>query len=268
MLKRSHYISLGLVAVLALVVLNLPARTSARLKLAIGSLFLPLLGLVGVSQQATVKAADAITTRAELETQNEALRRENQQLRVQGLPAAELARENERLRQLLRWQQQRPQWKLKLAHVLLRDPANWWRTVRIDLGSRDGLRENMPVLTMEGLVGRVQAVAHADATVVLLGDPKCSVAARVENETRDAGVLGTSGPFDASLVDLSFLPRSSLLKAGQNVVTSGEGGIFPKGIPIGRVMDWQPAEFGLYTQARVKLNANLASLEELWVMVQ
>lgn len=268
MLKRSHYISIGVVALLVLVLFNLPPRTVSRLKLAVGSLFLPLLGLVGVSQQATVKAADAITTRAELERLNESLRRENAQLRVQGQQTAELARENDRLRQLLAWQQKRPQWKLKLAHVLLRDPANWWRTVRIDVGSRDGVKENMAVLTMEGLVGRIHSVNLTDATVVLLGDPKCSVAARVENEARDAGVLGASGPFDASLVDLSFLPRSANFKAGQNVVTSGEGGIFPKGVPIGRLMDWQPAEFGLYTQARVKLNANLASLEELWVILQ
>ncbi len=46
-------------------------------------------------------------------------------------------------------------WKLKLANVILRDPANWWRTLQIDLGSRDGVRENLPVLTPDGLVGRV-----------------------------------------------------------------------------------------------------------------
>ena len=267
MFKRSYYISIGLVALLALVVFNLPSRTTARLKLAISSLFVPLFGLVGASQQATAKAADAIMPRAELEKSNEALRRENQQLRVQGLQVTEIARENDRLRQLLGWQQRRPQWKLKIAHVLMRDPANWWRTLRIDLGSRDGVRENMPVLTPDGLVGKIQAVTFTDATVVLLGDPKCSVSARVESENRDAGVLGTSGPFDASLVEMNYLPRSANLKSGQKVVTSGEGGVFPKGIPVGQVMDWRPAEFGLYTQARVKLNANIASLEELWVML-
>lgn len=266
MFKRSHYIAIGLVALLTLVVLNLPSRTAARLKLAVGSLFLPLFGLVGVSQQATTKAADAITPRGELEKQNEALRRENDRLRVLALQVTELTRENDRLRQLT-GQKIRSQWKLKLAHVSMRDPANWWRTVQIDLGSRDGVTENRPVLTAEGLVGRVQSVGLTHSQVVLLGDPKCSVAARVSNETRDAGVLGTSGPFDTSLVEMSYLPRNAALKSGQEVVTSGEGGIFPKGIPIGRIMDWQPAEFGLHTEARVKLNVNIAALEELWVLL-
>jgi len=268
MLKRSHYITLGLVAVLALVVFNLPGRTAARLKLAVGSLFLPLFGLVGASQQTIAKASDALLPRRELEKQNETLRRENQQLKVQSLQLAELARENDRLRQLIGWQTTRPQWKLKFARVVMRDPANWWRTVQIDLGSRDGLRENQPVLTTEGLVGRILSVSFDHAQVVLIGDPKCNVAARVENETRDAGIVGVSGPFDTSLIDMGFLPPRANLKAGQAVVTSGEGGIFPKGIPIGRIVDSRPAEFGLSTEARVKLNANLSGLEEMWVMMQ
>ena len=73
---------------------------------------------------------------------------------VQALQAAAIARENDQLRALLGWQRQAP-WKLKLANVVMRDPANWWRTVQIDLGSRDGVRENLPVLTADGLVGRV-----------------------------------------------------------------------------------------------------------------
>ena len=50
-------------------------------------------------------------------------------------------------------------------------------------------------------------------------------------------------------------------------LTINEGGIFPKGVPIGRILDWRPAEFGLYTEARVKLNASLSGLEEMWVML-
>lgn len=267
MLKRSHYIALGLVAVLALVVFNLPGRTAARLKLAVGSLFIPLFGLLGASQQAVAKASDAMLPRSELEKQNETLRRENQQLRVQNLQLAELSRENDRLRQLIVWQKTRPQWKLKFARVVMRDPANWWRTVQIDLGSRDGVRENQPVLTTEGLVGRIHTVSFDHAQVVLIGDPKCNVAARVKNETLDAGIVSAGGPFDTSLIGMDYLPPRANLKAGQEVVTSGDGLIFPKGIPIGRIVDWRAAEFGLYTEARIKLNASLAGLEEVWVML-
>ncbi len=265
MLKRPHYIALGLIVLLVLVLLNLPGHTSARLKLAISSLFLPLFGLAGATQQVAGQAGNAVVPRSVLLRENETLQRENEKLRVQALQEAETAKENARLRQLLGWQQKVP-WKLKLANVVLRDPANWWRTVEIDLGSRDGMRKNLPVLTTDGLVGRIASVSFTHSQVVLLGDPNCRAAALVENNTRDAGIINVSGPFDGSFVTMSYLPTSANVKPGENVVTSGLGGIFPKGIPVGKIVDAEPVDYGLYVEARVKLNANLSGLEEVWVL--
>jgi rod shape-determining protein MreC len=148
----------------------------------------------------------------------------------------------------------------------MRDPANWWRTVQIDLGSRDGLRENLPMLTAEGLAGRVSSVGLTRSQVVLIGDPNCRVSAIVENPAHDMGIVSASGPLDASLVNLTYLSGSASLKPGQNVITSGLGGVFPKGIPVGQVVDSRPVEFGLYTEARVKLSANLGALDQVWVL--
>ena len=264
MLKRLHYIALGLVVLLTLVILNLPSQTSARFKQGIGSLFLPLFGLASSSQQLAGTAGDAVVPRRELLKLNDGLRRENQQFRLQALQAQETASENARLRQLVGWQRQTT-WKLKLARVVLRDPANWWQTVQIDLGSRDGLRVNLAVLTTDGLVGRISSVSLTRSQVVLLGDPNCKVSARVENETRDTGVIGPSGPLDTAFVVLGYLSRNANLKPAQNVATSGEGGIFPRGIPIGKIVDVEAADSGLRT-ARVRLAANLNALDEVWVM--
>src|SRR5262249_52980098 len=149
---------------------------------------------------------DAITTRKELLKENDALRRENQDLRVQAMQGQETTRENARLRQLIAWKQTKA-WKMKLAKVVVRDPSNWWRTVQIDKGSLDGLSNNLPVLTPDGLVGRVSAVGPASSTVVLIGDRNCKVAAKVV-ETGDTGVLGSTDPLDNSLVALGFLNKS------------------------------------------------------------
>jgi rod shape-determining protein MreC len=267
MLRRPHYIALGLIVLLTLILLNLPDQAAARLKLGIGGLFLPLYGLTGGAHQVATKAADQLLTRRELLRQNEDLRRENQQLQLQLLQVEQIRRENTRLRQLLSWQPQQP-WKLKLARVVLRDPANWWRTLQIDLGSRDGLRTNMPVLTADGLVGRLASVSLTHAQVVLVGDPNCKVAARVENDTHDVGVIGNGSPLDPELVEMDYVSRAANLKPGQIVRTSGEGGVFPAGLPIGKILDWQSVEYGLATVARVKLAAKLDLLEEVWVKVE
>jgi len=80
------------------------------------------------------------------------------------------------------------------------------------------------------------------------------------------GVLTPGGPLDSSLVQLGYLASSANLKPGQDVLTSGLGGIFPRGIPIGKIVDVQTVEYGLATEASVKLNANLGALEQVWVM--
>jgi rod shape-determining protein MreC len=265
MFKQKNYLALGAVVLVAIILLSLPSRVTSRLKMAVGSWFLPLFGLASAGQQLPADLADSVLTRHELLKQVDSLRRENQQLRSQAVQSLAIARENDQLRNLLGWQRQSP-WRLKLANVVMRDPANWWRTVQIDLGSRDGLRENLPVITSAGLVGRVSSVSLTRAQIVLIGDPNCRVSATVENPARDIGVIVASGPVDTSLVDLTYLASSANLKPGQSVVTSGLGGVFPKGIPIGQVVDSRSVEFGLYTDARVKLNANLGSLEQVWVL--
>ena len=78
------------------------------------------------------------------------------------------------------------------------------------------------------------------------------VAARIENEAGDAGIIGASGPLDSEFVEMSYLSKNAYIKPGQIVKTSGDGGIFPKDIPVGKVADSRPAEYGLATVARVK----------------
>jgi len=248
-----------------MLVLNLPAGASSHLKRGVGSLFLPLFGLVSATQQIPGKAIDELTPRSVLLKEIETLRAENQQLKVQQLQANATAQENNSLRAAVGWQQQQP-WKLKLARVVLRDPANWWRTVWIDVGTVNGVHDNCPVLTSDGLVGRIFSAGYMRSQVVLLGDPNCRVSARVANPAHDIGILTASGPLDNSLLNLTYLSSSAVVKSGEQVVTSGEGGIFPAGISIGQIVDAQQEEFGLYTEARVKLSANLGALNQVWVL--
>jgi rod shape-determining protein MreC len=267
MFKQKNYLALGAVILVALLLFSLPPKATGRLKLAIGSLFLPLLGLASTAQQLPVAAADAVLSRRELLQLTENLRRENDQLKVLALQTAAAFRENDQLRAALERQRKLP-WKLKLANVILRDPANWWRTIEIDLGSRDGITNNLPVLTAEGLVGRVSSVWPAHSQVVLLSDPNCKASALVENQAHDTGIISASGPLDNSLVELTHISSGANLKPGQSVVTSGLGGIFPKGIPIGLVAEnARSVEFGLYVETRVKLSANLGALEQVSVLM-
>jgi rod shape-determining protein MreC len=269
MLDRPHYIALGVVVLLTGILLNLPARASNQFKLAVGGLFLPLFGLAGSVNGFTQQAANALTPKRALVSEVEKLARENQELKLRLMQAEESLRQNERFRQLLAYQQ-RATWKLKLAQVVGRDPANWWRTLHIGLGSGDGMKVDLPVVSPEGLVGRIAAVELGRSRVVLVGDRKCGVSALVK-ETGETGVIQPqpAAVLDPSMVTLAYLPPRSGIKPGHTIITSGvEGGLFPKGIVIGTVVDTQPADNQLYLEARVKLATDTSRLEEVFVIVQ
>jgi len=267
MFKRPHYIAFGLVGLLTLIVLTLPNNTANQIKLAVGSLFLPFFGLAKSSHQLAAQAGEAVTPRAELVRQNEQLRRTNQWLELRAMQADALRHENDGLRQQLHWQA-RAAWKLKLASVVARDPANWWLTIQIDLGSRDGVKTNAPVLTPEGLVGRVYAVGPASSQVMLLGNPNCRVSAMSEIGGAAGIIVGAASPLENSILTMSYLSSENNLKPGQMIVTSDAGGTFPKGVVIGQAFEApHPVEFGLYSEVRVKLAVDLGALEEVWVLM-
>jgi rod shape-determining protein MreC len=259
---------LGIVVLVTLVVLKLPARTTTQLKLAISGLFLPFFGLATSTEKLAEKTGDRLAPRATLLAQIGQLQNENQELKLRLAQYDTANKENARLRLYYAWEKQAP-YKCKLARVIGRDPANWWRTLRIDKGTRDGVAVNSAVLTPDGLVGRVSEAGFAHAQVVLLGDPNCRVAVLVD-ESRDHGIIApaTSSPVDPALVDLSYLPRQSQLRAGQRIVTSGEGGIFPPGILVGYLVDFRSVGYGLYQEARVKLAVRMNALEEVFVKTQ
>ena len=272
MRKRQYYMTVGVVLLVVLVVLNLPEQTAGKLKLAIGGLFLPLFGAAGSAQNLLRETGHTLAPRSTLLAQIEELRKENQQLREQLMQAQEAWRENALLRQALNWQRRVP-WPLKLARIVGQDPANWWRTAIIDVGSHQGIHSNMTVLSAEGLVGRVTEVAIDRSRVVMVGDPNCRFSAQVQ-DPHDKSVVAkgiiwpSASSLDRLLVDLVFLPSGSLLRPGQPVVTSGDGGFFPKGVAVGQIVDVRTNDYGLSLEARVKLSANLDRLEQVWVMMQ
>jgi rod shape-determining protein MreC len=260
------------VVLLVVVLLTLPSRTADRMKLAISGLFLPLIGLAASSHGATAKAADTLADRQDLLKTNAALRAINQSLTLQLQTATNVLRENEQLRQMLNFRRQRASWNIVPARVILRDPETWWRSVWIDLGSQTpGVRVDLPVLTAEGLAGKVVNVGTARSQVVLLGDPALRVAVLV-GTNRFNGTLraGSAGALQNNMLvveNLFGVSADKTVRPGDEVVTWGVGGVFPANIPVGRVVDVPEKDYGAATEARVRLSANLDALENVWVMI-
>jgi len=267
MRARSYQYAFGIIIVLTVVLLNLPPHTADRVKTVAGHFFLPLFGAKKGIEYTGGTVVDASLPRSALLQQIEILQHTNDVLTMQLQQSRGAALENVRLRAQLELRN-RPAAQMQLARVVGRDPANWWRTIHVDMGIEDGVAVDQPVWVRDGLVGRVRHAGPKHAQVALLGDPTCRVSVKVK-ETGETAIL-TAGPFtsfDPSQVNLSFLPSDTAAVPGHQIVTSGLSDIFPADIPVGTILEVEKSPGSVQTTARVKLAVDSSRLSEVWMVM-
>ena len=197
--------------------------------------------------------------------QNQLLRSEVEQLRVQNVQANEYAAENIRLRELLAYTQSARQFDLVMARVIGREPTTWTRMIVIDRGTQHGIQKNMAVVTARGLVGTVTDAGPISSKVQLILDPRAAAGALVQR-SRVAGVVkGT--PDDAMHPRMVNVPKSQDMAVGDILVTSGFVGIYPKGIMIGTVSAVKNDSGGLLHYAVIEPATDFQRLEDVAVIV-
>ena len=177
----------------------------------------------------------------------------------------ELQKENQRLSELLEYKQTQTNYQFKVAGIVAKDPGIWFETFTINVGSNDGVAVDMPVVTSDGVVGRIEEVGMNWSKVMTIIDGRSGISSNIER-TRDVGTVRgrmESEPSDP-LLDMDFLPIDTDIKVGDNVLTSGMGGIYPKGLTIGQVVE--VGEQGNQKKVVVKSAVNFRNLEEIMVM--
>jgi rod shape-determining protein MreC len=148
--------------------------------------------------------------------------------------------------------------------VIGEDSSAWFRTLVVDRGSADGLLEGMPVLAAGGVVGRLVKVAPHSSRVLLLTDHASAIAALVQR-SRARGVVRGAGNGRCSM---EFTVKDEDVKVGDTVISSGIGGVFPKGLPIGEVTMVKKGEYGVFQTIEVRPTVNLGRLEEMLVLTR
>jgi len=173
--------------------------------------------------------------------------------------------ENARLSQALKFKQETP-FHVLAAKIIRRQPSTWWQTVTINRGEKQGVGVQLPVLSPEGLVGKVDASSENTSTVILLSDEKCQVSAKVEG-TPEIGILsGLRGRADDKpVLRLSYLSKNAKIKPGSLVFTTGRGGLFPPDILLGTIKSFDPGP--LYGEALVTPAVDFATLQTVFVKI-
>jgi len=218
----------------------------------------PLLEFQNYTNQLLKTTLTSFAEWPRLRQENRALRAELQKRKAALVGYEEMKREKERLGALLQLKET-SHTNGRAARVLARDPSHWSRFIMINKGSHDGVRKNTILVHPDGLVGKVIASGSRSARAILLIDGESRVSA-FNQRTRDVGLIEGRG---SSLLKMTYLDHQSDVQVGDVIISSGLGGIYPKGIPIGKVITVSEEKDHLSLYVLVKPFVSFAKLEEV-----
>lgn len=222
----------------------------------------------GISQMTNkiIETGNFLSNVMSIYDENQALKNEIEALRKENLKASEYAAENKRLSDLLHYKNSNSQLDLVAAKVIGRENATWSSTIVIDKGFADDVKDFMPIVTDKGLVGHVIEVGPVSSKVQLILDPRSSVGALVgRSESRVMGIV-EGDISNANMPRMVNIPIASDIQEDDMIITSGFGGIYPKGIIIGKVAELKNAPGGLLKYATINTSVDFQKLEEVMII--
>jgi len=186
------------------------------------------------------------------------------QLKVE---ADRLKKENEELKKIIEKEKDLSSYTARQASVIARDMDRWNESIFINKGEVNGIKKNMAVITADGMIGKVESVGKLTSKVQLLTslNQENYIHAAIQGDKDIYGLI-TGYDEESQMLLLSEIPADVEIEKGLNVITSGLGGVFPKGLLIGTVEKVEPDSYGLTQIAYVKPAANFYNLEEVIVV--
>ncbi len=183
---------------------------------------------------------------------------------------AELERENKHLRSILDIKT-RLEYDTVYAEIIARDPSNYYSVFVINKGSTHGIERNMPVVTyqhgIKGIVGKILETSKISSKVLPIIGIGSYIGAMLF-ALRNTGLIRGLGPSE-DFLQLDYINKSAILNLGDLVVTSGQGGIYPKGLKIGKIVGFKKVKYGIfYKNITVKPIINLSMLEDVYVILK
>lgn len=200
--------------------------------------------------------------------ENEQLKQQVATLESELNNARQAETENERLKGLLNLSEQ-IDIKSVPARVIARDPSVWFNTITINRGSTSGISVNMPVVAGGGIVGRVITVSPFASQVMLITDEKAGAGA-VVGQLNQSGALGSvrgRSDLGVGVIEMRYVSGLEKVEVNDSVMTTGQDGIYPPGLNVGRVVDVKKGTATQAHQILIQPGAQLDHLEEVAVLL-
>jgi len=238
-------------------------KINVNVKAAVNNSILPLQKLVYNTSESTKNFWNSIEEVKKLKREITTVREQLERLKEASIEIEELKKENDRLRYFLE-NKKKLDYNSVYAEIIGRDPSNYYSTFFINKGKSDGIIINMPVVSYQGnqkgVVGKIVEVSSHYAKVLPITGIGSYIGAMLY-DTRDTGILKGLGK-DVEYINLEYISKNAIVNFGDIVITSGQDGVFPQGINIGRVVGVEKVKYGLfYKEIRVKPIIDFSSLE-------
>ncbi|MDZ4402934.1 rod shape-determining protein MreC [Prosthecobacter sp.] len=245
-------------------VFTFDTATTRQIQARVMSLLSPFIHSSAAMEQAADAAVAPQINPVELKRENDDLRVQVERLRIVQQKFNQSLEENAKLRQLIGFKQSAP-FKMTAAKVIRRSSSTWWNSLIIDKGSLDGIGTDSPVITSVGLVGKTSTLAPHLTKVILLTDEMCRVSAKIEGTLEQGILAGERAALEVRPeLHLRFLSRNANINAGASVYSSGEGGVFPENLLLGRVKRFENREIS--GEAIVEPAVDFSTLDHVFVI--
>ncbi len=198
----------------------------------------------------------------ETSKKNQILKKKIQELENAIFQFEEVQKENERLKELLKFGEDIPREKV-LAQVVGWDSSNEFKVLRINKGKKDGIKLKSPVITINGLVGYVYRLSNNYSDILTILDQNNRVDSIV-SRTRSHGIIEGLANFKARL---KYVVRTEPVEIGDMVITAGLGNIYPKGIKVGKITNIEKESYGLTQSIEITPTVDFHRLEEVVVLI-
>ncbi len=245
-------------------VFTFDTATTRQIQARVMSLLSPFIHSSAAMEQAADAAVAPQINPVEVKRENDDLRVQVERLRIIQQKYNQIIEENAKLRQLIEFKQSAP-FKMTAAKVIRRSSSTWWNSFIIDKGSLDGIGTDSPVITSVGLVGKTSTLAPHMTKVILLTDEMCRVSAKIEGTLEQGILAGERAALEVRPeLHLRFLSRNANINAGAGVYSSGEGGVFPADLLLGRVKRFENREIS--GEAIVEPAVDFSTLDHVFVI--
>ena len=248
---------------LALMTLNVKQEKGTRfLDSVVGVIFSPFQNFFTQTIQSVSVGIDHYFFLVGVARENDQLELEVQRLISEKNKLVERLASQKRLAKLMAYEDD---WEKKavVASVIGRDATQWSKVVVINKGTQNGIRNHLAVVTDAGVIGQVIHAGPNTSKVLLIVDGRSAVDALFQ-ESRISGVVVGAGENECKL---KFVPNMADVKVGDHVLSSGLGGIFPKGLIIGKVSQVSRKKQGLFQDITLVPSSDLSRLEEVLVLL-